>query len=390
MKNKLALNEFEKTMKFFFRKRNISLHEPYFLSDDKKSLLKCIDSSYVSTSGKETQNFEKDLKKFINCKYIVCTINGTSALHLSYIAIGIKKNDEILLPALNYVASANAALYVGAIPHFIDVKEKTLSIDVDKLENYLKKISIIKSNKCVNKKTNRTIKAIVPTHIFGHCSDIDRLKELCKKFKLKLIEDASEALGSFYKKKHLGTFGDIGVLSFNGNKIITAGGGGAIVTNNKKLAKKIYSLSNVSKIPHEYEFLYKEMGFNYRMPSLNASLGRSQLKKIKFFLEKKRKNFKFYSRIFNDSKFFEIFGENIYSKSNFWLNALILKKPNKQLRNMILKKANLKGLKLRPIWRLLNRFKHLSSYPKMDLSNSQKLEISIINLPSSVGLKIEK
>ncbi len=390
MINKSALKEFEQKMKFFSKKKNISLHEPFFFQDDKKKVIQCIKGGYVSTSGKETKNFEKDLKKFLKCKYVICTINGTSAIHLSYIAAGIKKNNEILIPALNYVASTNAALYIGAIPHFIDLKEETLSIDINKLEKYLNKNSFIKHNKCINKKTNRVIKAIVPTHIFGHCSEIDRLKYLCKRYKLRLIEDASEALGSFYKKKHLGTYGDIGVLSFNGNKIITTGGGGAVITNNKKFAEKVYSLSNISKIPHSFEFLYKEIGFNYRMPSLNASLGRSQLKKINFFLNKKRNNFKFYSKIFLNSKNFRIFCENKFSKSNYWLNSLILNKPNKRLRNMILKKANLNGLKLRPIWKSLDRFNYLKSYPKMDLSNSRKLEMSVINLPSSASLKFEK
>ena len=287
--------------KFFIKKfssikvknktNRLSLHEPNFTNLEKKYLTNCLKSTFVSTSGFYNEEFTKRLKKITKSKYILPTINGTSALHLSLIAAGVKKNTEVLMPSLNFIASPNATLYLDAIPHFIESEEETLGVDPIKLEKYLKRNVIIKKNYCRNKKTNRIISAIIIVHIFGFASKIDKIKKIAKKYKIKLIEDASEALGSTYKKKSLGTFGDIGTLSFNGNKIITTGGGGAVLTNSKKIYKNISQIYNTGKKSHKWDLVYERKAYNYKLPNLNAALGCAQILNFSDKIRKKRKLF---------------------------------------------------------------------------------------------------
>jgi len=371
-------------------KKKCVLHEPYFDKSELNLINKSINSNSVSTYGKETEIFESKIKEFTGAKYSFALINGTSALHLCLFVSGIKENTEVLIPALNYIASANATLYLGGTPHFIEVEENTLGPDVVKLEKYLKKNTIIKNNNCINKKTNKIIKALVATHIFGHPCNIQEIKKLCKRFKLVLIEDAAEGLGSYYNNKHVGTFGSLGVLSFNGNKIITTGGGGAILTNSKKLALKINHLYKISRIGEKWEYKYSGMGFNYRMPSINAQIGIAQLRKIKRFLNAKRKLFRAYSNSFKHIKDIEIVEEPKNSLSNYWLQSLKLKKSNKKFLNMILKETNKIGYGTRPVWKLLNTNIYLKKYPKMNLKIASNLENRIINLPSSPSLWLKK
>ena len=366
------------------------LHEPYFDKNEKNLINKSINSNSVSTYGKETDILEKKIKEFTGSKYCFALINGTSALHLCLFVSGIQPNTEVLIPALNYIASANATLYLGGTPHFIEVEEKTFGPDVSKLEKYLQKNTIIKNNNCINKKTNKIIKALVATHIFGHPCNIQGIKKLCKRFKLVLIEDAAEGLGSYYKNKHVGTFGSLGVLSFNGNKIITTGGGGAILTNSKKLASKINKLYKISRTGENWEYKYNSLGFNYRMPSINAQLGLAQFKKIKKFLNAKRNLFRVYRNAFRDLKDIKIIEEPKNSRSNYWLQTMLLNRSNKRFLNKILKKTNKFGYGTRPVWKLLNTNIYLKKYPKMDLRISSDLEKRIINLPSSPKLWLKK
>ena len=277
MNQSLIINKFQK---MYGKNVFIKLHEPNLSFKDLIEVKKSIKNNYVSTIGNVVKKFEKRLSTITKSKYVVATVSGSAALHTSVCALNIKKNEEILMPTLNYIASANAALLCNAIPHFIDIEKNTLGVDPVKLEKYLKKNAIIRNNTCYNKKTKRKIKAIIVLHTFGHPSKIDLIKKISKKYHLYLIEDAAEALGSKYKKKHLGTFGDIGILSFNGNKIITCGGGGAIITNSKLISKKALHLISNSKLNHKWKYDYDQLGFNYRMPGINAALGVSQLMRL--------------------------------------------------------------------------------------------------------------
>ena len=385
--------------KFFIKKfssikvknktNRLSLHEPNFTNLEKKYLTNCLKSTFVSTSGFYNEEFTKRLKKIIKSKYILPTINGTSALHLSLIAAGVKKNTEVLMPSLNFIASPNATLYLDAIPHFIESEEETLGVDPIKLEKYLKRNVIIKKNYCRNKKTNRIISAIIIVHIFGFASKIDKIKKIAKKYKIKLIEDASEALGSTYKKKSLGTFGDIGTLSFNGNKIITTGGGGAVLTNSKKIYKNISQIYNTGKKSHKWDLVYERKAYNYKLPNLNAALGCAQILNFSDKIRKKRKLFENYRKIFKEySHLVELKKEPKNCKSNYWLNTILLKKPNLKLRNDILKKLNKINVFVRPVWKLNHKLEYLAKFPRMNLSISINLEKRIINLPSSTNLKV--
>ncbi len=364
------------------KNKNFVLHEPVLDNSDKLSVSRCLKSKMVSTAGSFTKKFEEELKKFTNSKYIVSVISGTSALHLSIIASGIKKNEEVLIPSMTFVATGNSVLYNNSIPHFVDINEN-LSVDFEKLEKYLKKITILKNGKCYNKKTKRYIRAIMPMHTFGHICDVKKLKTIAKQFKLIIIEDAAEALGSFYNKQHAGTFGNIGVISFNGNKIITTGMGGAILTNDKKIFNKAKHLAATAKVNSKWDYVHDEMGFNYRLPSLNASLGCSQLKKIKSLLQKKRKLFKIYKKTFSKISFLKLFEEPLNNKSNYWLQTVILNKGYEKLLIPILEKCYKERIYARPSWTPLHKLKFFKKFPKMNLDTTDSLFKRIINLPSS-------
>lgn len=369
------------------KKKNYPLHEPLFLGNEKKYLLQALKKNYVSSigGGKFIDEFEKKIKDFTKAKYCISVINGTEALHLSLIALGVKNNDEVLLPSLTFSGTANAVLYCNAIPHFVDSELDTLGIDPKKLENYLKKISIIKNNECYNKKTNRRIRAIIPVHIFGNVCKIDLILKIANKYKLKLLEDSAESLGSFFHNKHTGILGDIGCLSFNGNKIITTGGGGAIITNSKSLADNIRHISSTAKIKHEWEYIHDKVGYNFRMPNLNAALGLAQIENLNKFLKFKRRLFNRYYNEFKKVKGIKVISEQKYSKSNYWLNTIFINNSSIKKRNKILKLGHKSKIFLRPAWKPLHTLKHLKKMPKMDLSQTIKIYKSCINLPSSAS-----
>ena len=315
----------------------MSLHDPMFFKNEIKYLMNCIDAKMVSSIGDYVDKFENHLCKFTGAKYAVAVVNGTSALHLALVVSHLKSNDEVLIPALNFVASASAIVNAGGIPHFIDSSEENLGIDPILLRKYLQKISVIKKKKCFNKKTGRRIHSIIPTHIFGHPCNIKDIKKIAKDYNLFLIEDAAEALGSYYKGKHAGNWGSMGILSFNGNKTITTGGGGAIITNNKELAKKAKHLSTTAKLKHKWAYIHDDFGFNYRMPSLNAAIGCAQMENISFILSNKRKLFNIYKKVFVKLDGVKIFSEPKDCKSNYWLQTLIFDKKQINERNNFLK-----------------------------------------------------
>jgi len=366
-------------------KRPFFLHEPFLDKTDTNLISKCVNSKYISTAGEYTKKFENELKKFTKSKYVLSVINGTSALHLAIVVLGIKENEEILLPSMTFVATGNAILYNKSIPHFYDVKED-LTIDFVKLNNYLKKNTKLINGKCINKNTNRVIKAIIPVHIFGHMSDMNELKKLASKFKLLIIEDAAEALGSYYNKKHAGTFGNIGTLSFNGNKIITTGMGGAILTNNKKIYLKATHLAATAKVKSKWDYIHDILGYNYRLPSLNASIGYSQMKRIKILIKKKRQLFKMYKIVFSKSDFLTLVSEQSGGKSNYWLQTVVIKPQFKDLTKMILNKCYKNKIYIRPVWKPLHQLTYFKKFPKMDLAKTNSLSLRVLNLPSSAFL----
>ena len=366
------------------------LHEPSFSVKEIRYINNTIKKNSVSSSGIYGDKFEKKIKRYTKAKHVIAVINGTQGLFISMQALGIKRNQEVLVPALTFVGTVNAISYTGAEPHFVDSKIEDLGIDCKKLEIYLKKISKIKKNKCINKKTGRVISGIIPVHIFGHSCDIENIIKIAKKFRLKIIEDAAEAVGSFYKKRHLGTFGDVGCLSFNGNKIITTGGGGAVITNKKNLAKKIRYLSSTAKVKHKWEYIHDDIGYNFKMPSLNAALGLAQISKIDIFLKAKRRLFNKYSKNLKQLIGVSIFQEGKNLKSNYWLQTLILDKRYKYLKDELLNYCYKKKIFLRPTWKLISSLKPYKKTQKMDLSGAKDIADRVINLPSSQSLLIHK
>jgi perosamine synthetase len=366
-------------------KKKHQLHEPLFIGNEINYLKKTIKENLVSSIGPFVKKFEDQIKKFTKTKYAISVINGTEALHLSLVACGIKNNDEVFVPTITFAGTANAIVYSGAIPHFVDSELETLGVDPIKLERYLEKVAIKKGKFYFNKKTSRRIRAIIPVHIFGNICQIDKILKIAKKYNLIVIEDAAEALGSFYKKKHAGTFGLVGCFSFNGNKIITTGGGGAIITNNKLLARKIKHLSTTAKIYHHWEYIHDAVGYNFRMPNLNAALGSAQIENLNKFLKSKRKLFSRYCKEFLKINDVRLIKNPKFSKSNNWLNTIFIKNSSIKKRNKVLSLAQKNQMFLRPIWKPLHTLKYFNNMPKMNLDIAMKIYKSCINLPSSAS-----
>ena len=367
-------------------KNNLPLHEPRFDEVEIKNLQKCIDSSYVSTVGKYVNIFEKNISDFTGAKYAIAVVNGTSALHLALKLVGVDRNHEVICPSLTFIGTVNAISYLGAKPHFVDCEEKTLGIDPLALSNWLEEISIKKGNKTFNKKTGRLISAIIPMHTYGHPAKIDQLLKISKEYNLNLVEDAAESLGSFYNKKHTGTFGKIGILSFNGNKIITTGGGGALLTDDSSLAKKAKHISTTAKVPHKWRYIHNEIGFNYRLPNINAALGCAQFEKIEKFLNSKRDLFNKYNEVFDSIEGIKLFKEPENSKSNYWLQTIILENGYENEFEMILENTNRNNIMTRPAWDLIHELEMYLDCPRSPLPVSKSLSKRIINIPSSAFL----
>ena len=366
----------------------VSLHEPSFDGKELEYLKECIDSTYVSSVGKYVDRFESELATFTGAKFAISVVNGTAALHVALKLAGVKSGDEVLLPALTFVATANAITYCGAIPHFTDSEDTTLGIDVLKLREYLSKTTSQESGKCINKITGRVIRAIIPMHTFGHPSDIDGLLSISNDFNISLVEDAAESLGSFYGGQHTGTFGLLGTLSFNGNKTITTGGGGAILTNDEVLARQAKHITTTAKLPHAWEFRHDEIGYNYRMPNINAALGCAQLEQLPSKLKAKRELFLRYKSAFKDLKGVQLFSEPKNCQSNYWLQTLLLDEIESKYRDNLLTVANNSGIMMRPIWVSMNELKPFRDSPSMELTNVKLLSQRIVNIPSSPCLTL--
>jgi len=364
----------------------VALHEPYFAGNEWAYLKECIDTGWVSSVGKFVDQFETKLSEFTGARYAVATVNGTAALHTCLKLVDVTAGDEILVPALTFVATANAISYCGAIPHFVDSEEGTLGLDPYKLADYLAEIADIRVDGCFNRRSGRRIKAVVPMHTFGHPVDLDPLVELCARYKLELIEDAAESLGSYYKGRHTGNWGTMSALSFNGNKIVTTGGGGAILTNDESLAKLAKHVTTTAKIPHKWEFNHDTIGYNYRLPNINAALGCAQLEQLPVFLEKKRALAQRYKEAFKAVNGISFFTEPDFAVSNYWLNVLLLDEDNAAERDALLEATNSQGVMTRPAWTLMHKLPMYSSCPRMDVSVAESLERRIVNIPSSVAI----
>jgi perosamine synthetase len=326
---------------------------------------------------------EEKIVNYTGAKYAITTSNGTSALHISLLLANVEQNDEVITQALTFVATCNAISYCGAQPIFVDVDKDTMGLSPSALKGFLENNTSVKNQQCVNNKTGRVIKACIPMHTFGHPCRIDEIKDICDKHHIFLIEDAAESVGSFYKDKHTGNFGQVGVMSFNGNKIITAGGGGCIVTNDKALARKAKHLTTTAKVPHKWDFYHDMVGYNYRMPSLNAALLVAQLENIDNFIHSKRKLADVYEAFFKATDYTFV-KEAVECKSNYWLNSIVLK--NKQQRDEFLNETNSQNVMTRPIWTLMNKLPMFEHTQCGDLTNSKWLEERVVNIPSSVVL----
>ena len=361
----------------------IPLHEPRFVGNEKKYLSECIDSTFVSSIGKFVDELEEKIAKYTGSKYVVATSNGTSALHISLLLADVDKNSEVITQPLTFVATCNAISYCNAKPIFIDVDRDTMGLSPSALRYFLENNTTVKNKQCINNKTSKVIKACLPMHSYGHPCRIDKIKEICDEYCIFLIEDAAESIGSLYKYKHTGTFGQIGTISFNGNKIITAGGGGCIITNDKVLAKKAKHLTTTAKVPHKWDFNHDMVGYNYRMPNLNAALLVAQLEKLNDFITNKRNLANKYETFFKSIDY-NFFKEPEDSRSNYWLNSIILK--DKIQRDKFLEETNFNGVMTRPVWTLMNKLPMFNGAQCDDLKNSKWLEERVVNIPSSVTL----
>lgn len=360
----------------------IPLHEPCFVGNERKYVMDAIDSTFVSSVGKYVDDFEKQIAEYTGAKYAVACVNGTAALHMAMIVAGVKQNDLVITQSLSFIATCNAISYIGASPVFVDVDIDTMGLSAEKLKLYLQEFAIKQSDGFSYHKTSRQkIAACVPMHTFGHPCSIDEIADICNEYNIALIEDAAESIGSYYKNKHTGTFGLLGTFSFNGNKTITCGGGGAIVTNDEVLAKKAKYLTTQAKVPHRWEFVHDEIGYNYRMPNLNAALMCAQLEQLNSFLENKRELAKAYQDFFKASNI-EFMKEPIDSKSNYWLCAILLK--DKTTRDEFLQYTNDNGVMTRPVWALMNKLVMFKDCLHGNLDNAHYLEDRVVNIPSSV------
>ncbi|BEJ75711.1 TPA_asm: aminotransferase LegC [Campylobacter jejuni] len=379
---------FEKEISFIkslFNKENIALHEPCFIGNEKKYLLECIDSGFVSSVGEFVTRFEEALKEKTKARFVIATNTGTAALHIALLANGIDENCEVITQSISFVATANAIAYTGAKPVFLDIDENTLSLSPKALEHFLENQTYQKDNLSYNKTTHKPIKACVIMHTFGLSAHIKAIKELCEKYHILLIEDAAEALGSTYENKTLGTFGKCGILSFNGNKIITGGCGGAILSDDENLAKLARHLSTTAKIPHPYEYDHDRIAYNYRLCNINAAILLAGIENLELFLENKRELAKIYKDFFKNHDKCKFIDEKSNEKSNFWLNTLLFK--NENLRNIFLEECLKNNIFVRPVWKSLPSLKAFQNCQSNELINTKKLEKRLINLPSSVRIK---
>jgi aminotransferase in exopolysaccharide biosynthesis len=346
----------------------------------------CIASTFVSSVGAYVSRFEEELARLTGAKRAVAVVNGTAALQVALRLAGVKAGDEVLMPSLSFVATANAARYLGAIPHFVDCHEQTLGVDPLALRDWLNRTTECGADGTCNRATGRRLAALVPMHTFGHPCDLDALLAVAHDFRMPLVEDAAESLGSSYHGRHTGTFGLLGAVSFNGNKVITTGGGGAILTNDDKLADFAKHLTTTAKVPHRWEYVHDEVGYNFRMPNINAALGCAQLEQLPSFLASKRRLAERYREALADLPGARLMTSPSGCESNYWLQTLILDESSAPCRESILAATNDAGFMTRPAWHLLHRLDHYEDCPRAPLPVAESLAMRIINIPSSAGL----
>ena len=364
-------------------KESIFLHEPIFSGNEKKYLLDCIDSTFVSSVGKYVDQFESMISEFTGAKYAIAAVNGTSALHIGLKLVGVTSGDEVITQPLTFIATCNAINYCNATPVFVDVDMDSMGMSPASLFDYLKKNSKQIEGKCINTRSGKRIAAVVPMHTFGLPCRIVEIKEICLEFNVPLVEDAAESLGSYSNGKHTGTFGDLGILSFNGNKIITTGGGGMIITDNPAMAHRAKHLTTTARVTQSHEFVHDEIGYNYRLPNINAALGCAQMEYLPDLIKSKRGLAYEYQNFFLNTSVKAV-RELDGCKSNYWLNTIILENGN--YRNRFLDELNRLGIMCRPAWSLMSKLPMFINCHSSDLSNAEWLQERIVNLPSGVLL----
>jgi perosamine synthetase len=360
----------------------IPLHAPVFQGNEKAYLSECVDSTFVSSVGEFVDRFEHMVAKFTGAKYAVATVNGTAALHVALKLAGVDAASEVITQPLTFVATCNAISYCCAKPIFVDVDKQTMGLSPEALEAFLKRHTVMRNGICINKITGRKITAIVPMHTFGHSCRIDEIAELAHKHNIFLVEDAAESLGSYYRNRHTGTFGVIAAFSFNGNKTITTGGGGIIVTDNEALAKRAKHFTTTAKVPHPYEYVHDEVGYNYRLPNINAALGCAQMEQLAEILKNKRETAEAYRRYFATHDTISFCAEPENAISNYWLNAVLL--ADEVERNRFLQECNTTGIMVRPVWQLMNRLEMFKDVQCGSLENACWLAERLVNIPSGV------
>ena len=370
--------------------RPVSLHEPRFAGHEWDYVKETLDSGWVSSVGKYVDRFEAMLAERCEVPHAIATVNGTAALHACLLLAGVQSGDEVLLPALTFIATANAVSYCGAVPHFCDSEEGTLGLDPGKLDRHLTDVAELAGGGCRNRKTGRRIAAVVPMHTFGHPARMDRLTKVAARWNIPIVEDAAEALGSRYQARHVGHHGLLACLSFNGNKPVTTGGGGAIITVDAEIARAAKHLTTTAKKPHQWAFLHDQVGYNYRLPNINAALGCAQLEQMDAFVAAKRRLAARYQEAFRDVPGAAIFVDADDSQSNYWLVTMLLDEPNLAVRDAFLAACHERGLLCRPAWTAMHRLPMYERCPRMDLSVAEELEARIVNLPSSMTLELDR
>ena len=364
----------------------VALHEPQFAGNEWQYVKECLDTGWVSSVGQFVDRFERELCNFTGASHAVAVVNGTAALHICLKLAGVEADDEVLMPSLNFVAMANATSYCHAIPHFVDVEERTLGASPQAVESHLLEIAQMRDGGCFNRQTGRRIRALVPMHSFGHPADLDALLAVAERFSLQLVEDAAESLGSCYRGRHTGNFGVTAALSFNGNKIATSGGGGAILTNDPSLAKLAKHLTTTAKLSHPWRFDHDMVGYNYRLPNINAALGCAQLEAVPAAIAKKRELFERYRAALAGVPGLRVFKEPDHGTSNYWLQTLLLDSTHARLRDDILAATNDAGVMTRPVWTPMHQLPQFAECPRMPLPVTESLQQRIINVPSSPQL----
>ena len=362
----------------------IPLSVPRFVGNEKKYLEECIDTTFVSSVGPFVDRFEQEMARYTGAQKAVVCVSGTNALHLALVLVGVEREDEVLTQALTFVATCNAISYVGAHPVFIDVDRSTMGLSPDALKNWLARNAEIRNGQCFNKHSNRRVKACVPMHTFGHPARIEEIAQVCEEYHIELVEDAAESIGSKYKGVHTGLFGKVGALSFNGNKTITTGGGGMLLFKDEALGALAKHLTTQAKVPHRWEFRHDHIGYNYRMPNVNAALGCAQLEHLDEFIADKRATAAAYAEFFQRVDDMDFFMEPENGFSNYWLNAVVLK--DKKSQQQFLQETNDNGVMTRPIWEVMHRLPMFAHCEHDSLEHTVWFADRVVNIPSSVRL----